>query len=123
MKIQHIIYLIFPFGAGLFIKQMIFKTSDFSYLGCVGVACIISMVVYNKIILPILENQYNTHSSLKKTNELYGKFGIDEIDISQSMENILEDDDRKQYEIKIYSNILWFHFALLVGLIIYYFNT
>jgi hypothetical protein len=121
MNQKHLVYALFPFFVGLVLKRMIFNQSDISYWFLVGVSCLISMFLYSKVISPYIENQFGTYSSLKKTNELYSKYGMDEVDISKSMSTIDDEDEQKQKHLKTYANIALFHILFLIGLIIFYF--
>ncbi len=122
MNQKHLIYALFPFIAGLALKRLIFSDNEtITYLSCVGISCVLSLVVYAKLILPSIENQFGTYSSLKKMNELNSKYGMNsnEIDIANSMSDI--DNEEQQKQLKGYANIAWFHVLLLIGLIAFYF--
>lgn len=121
MNLKHILYITFPFVTGFVAKNIILKNTDTSYWVFVGVLCLISMFLYSKIITPYIENQYETYDSLQKTNKLFSKYGIQEIDMSDSVSTINEEEKQKQKHLKSYGNISLFHMLFLIGLIIFYF--
>ena len=95
MSLKHILYIVFPFVTGFVAKNIILKNTDTSYWVFVGVLCLISMFLYSKIITPYIENQYGTYDSLQKTNNLFSKYGIQEIDMSDSVSTINEEEKQK----------------------------
>jgi hypothetical protein len=118
---KHLIYALFPFIVGLVLKRTIFNDSDISYWFLVGVLCLASMFVYSKVISPFIENQFNTYSSLNKSNEISSKYGMQEIDITNYMSTINDEEKQKQKLQKSYANIVLFHVIFLIGLIVFYF--
>lgn len=106
---------------GLVLKRTIFNDSDISYWFLVGVLCLASMFVYSKVISPFIENQFNTYSSLNKSNEISSKYGMQEIDITNYMSTINDEEKQKQKLQKSYANIVLFHVIFLIGLIVFYF--
>lgn len=120
MNIKHIIYAIFPFVAGLIIKQTIFKESDsISYLFCLGISCVLSLFVYSKLILPNIESKYMTFSDQKRMNELNNKYNMGQIEMPKEL--LHNEEMQKINHEKTYSRIAWFHILLLIGLIASYF--
>lgn len=121
MSLKHILYIVFPFVTGFVAKNIILKNTDTSYWVFVGVLCLISMFLYSKIITPYIENQYGTYDSLQKTNNLFSKYGIQEIDMSDSVSTFNEEEKQKQKHLKSFGYISLFHMLFLIGLIIFYF--
>jgi hypothetical protein len=95
MNINHILYLVSPFGLGL----ICFKFVNGNFWFCVGLGCIASVFTFTKLILPAQEQKFNA---------------IKDIDIESAYKD-------KMSEQKPYSYIAGFHMLLFFSLIILYF--
>jgi hypothetical protein len=108
MNLKHFIYAIFPFLAGFALKRVIFNENEaISYLACVGISCLLSLVVYTKLILPSIERNYSTFSRTKEMNELQNKYGMGNIEMPTS--HIIEEEEKNQNHQKPYTVIAWLH--------------
>lgn len=98
MNINHLIYLIFPFGVAI-LAQEILNIPDTSYWFYVWVLCLVSIFIFVKMILPYFEQRFNAISPI----DYKGAF---------------QDKNKDQ---KPYTYIVGFHMAVLFGIIIIYF--
>lgn len=120
MNLKHILYGISPFIAGFILKNVVFKDNvDITYLSCIGISCVLSVLAYSKIILPSIERNYSTFSRTNEMNQLQNKYGMGNIDIPKSQ--IIEQEQKNQNQQKPYTVIAWLHVLLLVGLVASYF--
>lgn len=100
MNINHILYLVFPFGVGLLCHK-IFNTPLADFWLFVWLGCIASLFIFTKFILPAQEQKFNA---------------ISQIDIESAFKD-------KMREQKPYSYIAGFHIVLFFALIIIYFTN
>jgi len=100
MNWKHIIYLVFPFVIG-FIAQQIMKIPDTSYWFYVWSLCIVSVLIFVKLILPYNERKFEA---------------INGIDYEEALKS-------KNREEKPYTYIVGFHMVLFIGLIVAYFTN
>ena len=98
MKMNHILYLVFPFVVGLVIDKF-FHTEDTSIWLYIWLGCVASFFILTKIILPSQERKYNA---------------ISDIDIKSAYE-------QKMREQKPYSYITGVHMLLFFAITIIYF--
>lgn len=98
MNINHLLYLVFPFGVGLLCHK-IFNTPPGDFWLFVWLGCIASVFIFTKFILPAQEQKFNA---------------IKDIDIESAYKDNMS-------EKKPYSYITGFHMFLFFGLIILYF--
>jgi hypothetical protein len=98
MNINHILYLVFPFGVGL-ICHKFFDIPDADFWLFVWLGCIASLFIFTKLILPAQEQKFNA---------------IKDIDIESTFKD-------KVSEQKPYSYIVGFHILLFFVIMIMYF--
>lgn len=98
MNLNHILYLVFPFGVGL-VALKVLNIPDTSYWFYVWLSCIASVFIFVKFILPYHEQKFNA---------------ISDIDFKGAFKD-------KNKEQKPYTYIVGFHMVVFFGLIILYF--
>ncbi|RZJ76312.1 MAG: hypothetical protein EOO45_02730 [Flavobacterium sp.] len=98
MNLNHILYLVFPFGLGLVAHKFV-DIPDTSYWFYVWLFCLSSVFIFVKMILPYHEQKFNA---------------ISEIDFKGAF-------DDKNREQKPYTYIVGFHMVVFFGIIILYF--
>jgi len=98
MKLNHILYLVFPFGIGLICNKLL-QINDNSIWFYIWLACIASLFIFVKLILPAIEQKFDAISPI----DYKGAF------------------NEKNREQKPYSYIAGFHMLLFFVIIIVYF--
>jgi hypothetical protein len=98
MKINHFLYLVFPFAVGLLCYKFL-QMPDTSIWFYIWLACIASIFIFTKLILPAIEQKFDAISPI----DYKGAF------------------DEKNKEQKPYSYIAGFHVLLFFVITIVYF--